>query len=33
VELLPALFTDPAVDFGDSDSFAALFDVGVVAGV
>lgn len=29
----PELPTEPVVDLGDSDSFAALLDVGVVAGV
>jgi len=32
-EPVPMLFTEPAVDFGDSDSLAALPDEGVVAGV
>lgn len=32
-ELLPTLVTDPAVDFGDSESVASLAEVGVATGV
>lgn len=33
VAAAPLLPTEPAVDFGDSDSFGALLEVGVVVGV